>query len=96
MKALTSDHDISVINRFSLVGSAWKKIQESSTLLALKSLLSLQPTSIQPLITKYAIATFNSLDVLNATNEDYEIMVTKPNQLYHPGLKKQYVLEICI
>ena len=96
MNSLTSQHDISVNNRYLLAGSAWKKIHEGATHLALKSLFSLHPSSIQPLITKYAVAIFNSYDVVNATKEDYEIMVTKPNQLYHLGLKKQYVHEISI
>ena len=91
MNTLTSKHNIPIISKYSSLGSAWNICQQSATHLVLKSLLSLHPISIQPLITKYAVATFKSSDVMNATKEDCEIMVTKPNQLYHPGLKKQYV-----
>ena len=96
MNTLTSEHNIPIISKYSSIGSAWNTSQPSATHLALKSLLSFHPTSIQPLITKYTIATFKSTDVMSATREDCEIMVTKPNQLYHLGLKKQYVIwNIC-
>lgn len=92
MNTLTSKHDIPIISKYSSIGSAWNMRQQSATHLALKSLLSLHPTCIQPLLTNYAVATFMSTDVMNATKEDHGIMVTESNQLYHPGLKKQYVL----
>lgn len=94
MDALSSNHNISIISKYSLEGSAWNISQQSATHLALKNLLSIHPDKIQPLIMKYTLATFMSSDVMNATKEDCEIMVTKPNQLYHPGLKKQYVMFI--
>jgi len=92
MNMLSSNHDIPIISKYSLVGSAWNTCQPSASHLALKTLLSIHPSSIQPLIMKYAIITFKSSNVVNATKEDCEIMATKPNQLYHPGLKKQYVI----
>ena len=94
MNTLTSKHDIPIISKYSSIGSAWNVSQQSATHLALKDLLSLHATCIQPLITNYAVATFTSSDVTNATKEDHEIMVTDSNQLYHAGLKKQYV--ICV
>lgn len=94
MNILSSNHNIPIISKYSSVGSAWNTCQESATHLALKTILSIHPSSIQPLLMKYAINTFKSSDVMNATKEDCEIMVTKSNQLYHPGLKKQYVMYI--
>ena len=97
MNTLTSKHDIPIVSKYSSIGSAWNISQQSATHLALKSLLSLHPTCIQPLITKYAVATFMCSDVMNATKEDHEIMATESNQLYHPGLKKQYVMcDMCV
>lgn len=92
MNVLSRNHNIPVLNKYLLVGSAWSTCHHDATHLALKTILSIHPSSIQPLIVKYALDTFNSSDVLSATKEDCEIMTTKPNQLYHPGLKKQYVL----
>ena len=96
MSILSSNHAIPIINKYSSVGSAWNTHQQSATHFALKTILLIHPSSIQPLIMKFAIDTFKSSDVMNATKEDCEIMATKPNQLYHPGLKKQYVILIFI
>ena len=91
MSILAKNHSIPIINKYSSVGVAWNPCQQSATHLALTTILSIHPSSIQPLLMKYAVNTFKSSEVMNATKEDCEIMVTKPNQLYHPGLKKQYV-----
>lgn len=96
MSVLSSNHKIPIISKFSSVGSAWNLRQQSATHLALKTILSIHPSSIQPLIMQFVIDTFKSSDVMNAPKEDCEIMVTKPNRLYHPGLKKQYVLFISL
>ena len=96
MNILSSNHTIPIISKFSSVGSAWNPHQQSATHFALKTILSMHPSSIQPLIMKFAIDTFKSSEVMNATKEDCEIMVTKPNRLYHPGLKRQYVMFISL
>jgi len=86
---MCEDRDIPIISKASQLGSAWKIPQPSASHLALTTILSLHPTSMQPLIVDLFVTTFNSSAVWQATNEDYEIMCTDSKQLYNPGLKKQ-------